>query len=44
MLILIVGAVRALAPGAPAKPDHPALALFATIAVSLSILALYARG
>ncbi len=43
-LILIVGALRALAPGAPAKPDHPALALFAAIAVALSMLALYARG
>jgi Zn-dependent protease len=44
VLILIVGAVRALAPGAPAKPDHPALALFSAIVVALSMLALYARG
>jgi hypothetical protein len=44
VLILIVGALRALAPGAPAKPDHPALALFAAITVALSMLALYARG
>jgi len=44
VLILIVGGLRALAPAAPPKPDHPALALFAAIVVALSMLALYARG
>ena len=44
VLILIVGGLRALAPAAPPKPDHPALALFAAIVVALSMLALYARA
>src|SRR5262249_27942239 len=45
VLILIVGAFRLLEqPRAAKDPDHPAFVLFASLAVALSALALYARG
>jgi Zn-dependent protease len=44
VLLLIVGVLRALSPGAPAKPDHGVLALFAAVTAALAMLAFYARA
>jgi Zn-dependent protease len=44
VLLLIVGVLRAVSPGAPKQPDHGVLALFAAATAALAMLAFYARA
>jgi hypothetical protein len=44
ILLLLVGALRAFSRGAPQKPDHGVLALFAIVGLGLTGLAFVAAA